>query len=149
MDSSNRGQSEMVGTVLMIGIVVLAVTGLGITGLSLLAVDDAPSAMFSVDVYENATVVTHGGGDTVDPSTLVVRLTVDGTPLRYSVADDGLREPATAQFRPGDRWALTEPGLPYDPGDEVEVWLIHTPSNSILDRSQHRANGTISAEALP
>ena len=78
---TDRAAAPVVGVVLLVAVTVASAAGLGV----LLAVDPpaaAPTASFDCVATSDGEIrVTHRGGEAVDPSTLRVRVRVDGRPL--------------------------------------------------------------------
>ncbi|SNZ02642.1 flagellin N-terminal-like domain-containing protein [Natronoarchaeum philippinense] len=105
--SSDRGQSEVIGVVLIVGIVVLlsALAGLFIFDLSSNNLETAPQANFEVEQYgdQNQQVrLYHDGGDVIT-DTDAITVTVNGTEILNNQAaelvnDDGNIDAQTDVF---------------------------------------------------
>jgi flagellin-like protein len=123
----NRGQSEVLGSILLVAIVVLFLALLGAAVLAPIASSDAgPVVDVGVSVTPGAVNLDHDGGDTVAADDVVV--VIDG-PEGSSRTDlaAGLAGPT---FEPGDTAVLG--GQSFNPGDEVRVRVIHVRSNQLL-----------------
>jgi flagellin-like protein len=123
----NRGQSEVLGSILLVAIVVLF---LGLVGAAVLApvgsTDAGPVVDVGVSVTPGAVNLDHDGGDTVAADDVVV--VIDG-PEGSSRTDLAAGHP-DATFEPGDTAVLG--GQSFNPGDEVRVRVIHVRSNRLL-----------------
>lgn len=127
----NRGQSEVIGPVLLIGVFAVVITVAG--GLLLAGyLDDADEeSPVDLDATANGTHVTvqHRGGETLATGEVTVILRRDGVESESSLdawtqfLDDG-----DDWFEPAER-ATTTHGL--DPGT-VEVVVVHRSSGSRL-----------------
>ena len=100
---TDRAAVPVVGVVLLVAVTVAAAAGLGV----LLTVDPpatAPTASFDCAATADGEIrVTHRGGEAVDPSTLRVRVRVDGRPLAEQppvpfFAADGFESGPTGPF---------------------------------------------------
>jgi PKD repeat protein len=141
--SSARAQSEVVGVVLVTGIVLLLAVGAGAVVVSnvLTQSQDVPS----VDVEGQATTayvtLEHAGGDSVATSSVAVVLDARGR-TRYPldsftqrVGDDPSR------FEPGDTWRrINDVG-----GDSIRVLVVHEPTNTVLDEERFAVETTLAA----
>jgi len=112
MRESERGQSEIVGNILLIGVVVIAasIVALGIvgninsqTGMN----DERPS---QVDLIADATAdnitLSHNGGGSLEASEVSVRLSNDTTETRFRVDTANLTG-SDGRFDPGERFERT------------------------------------------
>lgn len=145
-----RGQSEVIGVVLLVGIVVLlaGLAGLFIFDLSGNNLETAPQVHFEADQYgDNTTQVRlyHDGGDVIT-DTEAITVTVDGTDeltkqgVRFSNADGEIDSQTDVFFsKDGSGGILasestlddTNPGL--DPGTEIRiVWNPDDADNSAI-----------------
>ncbi|MFB6123652.1 MAG: type IV pilin [Haloferacaceae archaeon] len=133
-----RGDSEIVGTLLLTATVVVLVSVVGYYALSNVGGGDAPPVQVAGGVTSDAVTLVHGGGRSIDASSLDVVLRFDGTERRYDFEADGDCGDDDGRFEPGERWSLTEP-LPYAPGDVVELLLVDGDRNAVLFRASGRA----------
>lgn len=132
--TDRRAQSETVGAVLLIGVVVIAVSTIGATLLLAVEAPDNAAATADVEVTEENVTVTHTGGDPVAYDQLVVVVETDSD--RFS----GPLDPAYVDGDPGDaftagtRWerSLSSVGLSAAPGDRVRVRVLYRPSSTSL-----------------
>lgn len=130
----NRAQSEAVGTVLLLAMVVIAVSVVGYVVLGTIEPDDSPTVDVKVTVTDSTLALTHWSGDSLPGDDLTVVVRYGGTEERYDFATDGSYG-ADNVFAPGEEWRLDGP-VPYAPGDRVEVLLLHEPSNTVLFRGR-------------
>jgi flagellin-like protein len=126
-----RGQSEVIGTVLMVGLVVVLVTTVGTLGI-LGAVGDRTSETPLIDVHvtvdANNVTVTHGGGEVVRESSIDVVVRNSSAEKRIDLeaelpdGDDSFTPGETATFG----HSLT---------GTVEVYVVHRDSDSVVGSS--------------
>lgn len=127
---SSRGQSETLGTMLLIGVVVLAVSTIGVVTLLVLDTDGNQTTMIDVEVTSQSVTVLHAGGDPVDASNLELRIEFDGDIATYDAVETGAPDP----FRSGQEWVIDE-NLPYeetDVGQRASVSVVHTGTGELL-----------------
>lgn len=122
-----RGQSEVIGVVLLTGIMVITV---GLVGAFVLAnVDDrpGPTADFVVTVESSSLEVAHDGGT---PLALEdVEVVLDGE-TRIPLEDfTELQGNGNARFDPGE---IREHG--HSAAETIRVAVVHEPSNTVLHR---------------
>lgn len=125
---SFRGQSEVVGVVLVTVLIVLLV---GLVGPVIVTVAESsgPTVAFDFEVTETEVTLTHDGGDalSVDDVTVILR-TEYGTVRPTLSADRGdAVDVDDGRFGPGDTWIHAHPG-----GDVVTVTVVHDPSGTVL-----------------
>ncbi|WP_424006554.1 type IV pilin [Haloferax denitrificans] len=146
MQVASRAQSETVGMVLLLGLVVVVVTVGGVAALA--AVDDyrddAPLVELDVTVDGSNLTLTHRAGDSLRAGDVAVVTRSEDTTTRYSLGADGdINRRATtseSQFGPGDSWRPTTP-VGFDGTDPYLVLVVHEPSNTVI----HRAERTLGA----
>lgn len=142
----NRAQSEAVGTVLLLAMVVIGVSVVGYVVLGTIEPEDSPAVDVKSTVTDSTLALTHWSGDSLPGDDLTVVVRYGGNEERYDFAADGSYG-ADTTFDPGDEWRLDGP-VPYAVGDRVEVRLIHDPSNTVLLRGR-RVAATPTATATP
>ncbi|MDR5673319.1 type IV pilin [Halalkaliarchaeum sp. AArc-GB] len=129
--STDRAQSETIGSVLLLALVVILVSTVGLAGLAAIGTftPTEPAASVGVDGVvdgeELALVVVHEGGDALSPDEIVL-LVGEGQDRQRLEFADATGDDAT--FRPGDRRELT--AAPFDP--PVRVLVIHASSGATL-----------------
>lgn len=100
----NRAQSESVGVILLVGIVVISVATVGAFALSDIDSDER-NFDATVEVTTDRITIAHGGGDPVPFSDLLLVLRVDGTTTRITPNDSELVNGDDDElFEPGERW---------------------------------------------
>lgn len=130
--TTERGQAEITGSVLLIGVISVVVVVMG--GLLLAGyVDDATSTRPPVDLNAsvNQTHVTllHLGGNSLATDEVTVILRQDGARIETALADWSLsRDDGDVRLEPAERAAWAH-GLAAGP---VEVVVVHRPSESVL-----------------
>jgi len=130
---NDRGVSPVIGVILMVAITVIlaAVIGTFVLGLGD-SLQQAPQANLDVSSdAANSTTISHNGGDAIPVSDLSVSIG-DETDLTFSDDADSY---SADEFGVGDTATFandTIDGSPDISGDNVEVTVIHKPSESIL-----------------
>ena len=129
--SPDRGQSETIGSVLLLALVVILVSTVGLAGLAAIGTfaPAEPAASVGIDGGiddgELTLVVVHEGGDALAPDEVVLLVGEGEDRQRLELAD---ASGGDATFRPGDRRELT--AGPVDP--PVRVLVVHAPSGATL-----------------
>lgn len=137
-----RGTSPVIGVVLLLAITVLSAAAVGLV-VSNSPPEPPPTAAFdgTVDPVVDRITLTHVGGDTIDLTTVSVRITVDGDPLAHQppvpfFAAKGFRSGPTGPFNTAspDRWragqtasfrlAATNDPADISPGDTVRIRIL-------------------------
>ena len=130
MNESHRGQSEVVGSVLVISLVVLIMGLFGFAVLGSIDTEERQLTDIGVNVTATSVNVSHTGGEPIDTSLLDVVVQFDGESERYNAADAGVEN----TFGTGDQWQISS-GLPYGPTDRGEyasVTVIAVNTGEIL-----------------
>lgn len=134
MRRSARGQSEVVGVILLTAVVLVLVTlvGAGILFQWQSETDDDPRVDVESELDATTLTLRHQGGDRLPAASVRVALRGNAS------ADVSL---ANFTHRPGDRF---EPGSTWrhdrftaDLGGVVTVLVIHDPSNTVLYERTH------------
>lgn len=127
---ADRAQSELVGGMLLLGVVVIVVGVAGVAALdATTATADAPQADVTGVVGTNATTLAHRGGESLPGADLRLLVAVDGADASIDWADGSLSGDDDV-FDPGEQWTVTTPTS--DSGAVVSITLIHRPSNAVL-----------------
>jgi flagellin-like protein len=129
--TTDRAQSELIGTTMLVAIVVVAVVvpGAALTARYVeSATADDPRMEWQVEVTDQDVLLSHGGGTGVAADDLTVVLRQSGSESRYAIADSTVIGDGDALFEPGER--STEPHG-FGPG-ELRVLVVHEPSGSVL-----------------
>ncbi|MFC7133314.1 PKD domain-containing protein [Salinibaculum sp. GCM10025337] len=143
MDRGVRGQSELIGVILLTGIIVILSVAVGTVSVSNLSSQAAADPL--VDIGANATTqqvtVQHMGGEklAVSDVTVILRGTnSERYPLETFTQRSG--DDAT-RFEPGDEWQRTH-GIT---GDRMTVLLVDEKANAIVDTTTVPITVTIAA----
>jgi flagellin-like protein len=139
-EMSRRGQSEVLGVVLLVGVTVVGATAAGALVLdTAVPRGDAPAAELSVNVTTTAVELLHDGGGDLAGRDLRATVTVAGATTNATWATGALPG-GDDRFEPGDRWRTnwTWVDASPTPGDDVTVLLVHEPSNTVLVRETTR-----------
>jgi flagellin-like protein len=141
----DRGQSPVIGNILMVAIAVVlaAVIGVAVLSFSEKIDDTAPSVGIDTTIGESDVTVRHATGDVLDPTNVEVLVEGPNATVRYPL--ENLRGDAGDDFGAGDTFRLSH-GV--EEGD-VEVRVVHEPSNSLIDRVRRTlTDGVISLAVL-
>jgi FlaG/FlaF family flagellin (archaellin) len=126
-----RAQSEAIGTILLVGIAVIVVGGLLVTGSGV--VDDAqrrgPSAAVSTAANGTTLAVTHESGDAVTADEVVAVLTGDdGTVRRIRLSDFDAPGDGDGRLTSGETFATGYS----PPSTSFSLRLVHEPSELVI-----------------
>lgn len=141
----NRGQSPVIGSVLLVAIVVVlaAVISVTILGLSETVDDSPPSVSIETNIGQSDITLRHQVGDSLDPTNVEIVVEGPQSTVRYPM-ENFKGDPSTA-FTAGTTFSLPH-GV--SSGD-VDVRAVHEPSEAIISRSQRRLfDGIISLAAF-
>jgi flagellin-like protein len=127
-----RGQSETVGIVLLVGVVVVLVFGIGVVFIAewQAEADDTKRVHVASDVTATSVILEHEGGDSLVAGDVLVILRGESEE-RATLADGSFTQERgidDTRFAPGDRWNGTH-GVT---GDPVRLLVIHEPSDVVL-----------------
>lgn len=117
-----RAQSEVVGTVLLVGVVVITVSTLGAGLLGSVTEDDDSRSEVSGEVATDEIRLTHRGGESLAVAALEVVVRTDDGTERISFADGALSGPDPDRFDPGETWTKS---ASFDESEGVHVYLVH------------------------
>lgn len=133
MKRVDRGQSETIGSILLVAIVVLSVGVFGAYALGQLGGDTGPHANIKPSITETQLSLTHAGGNSLSGDELAVIIHWNDSQTRLNFARAGSYDTDNGGlFEPGETWTLTDP--PYGLNDTPTVYLVHTPSGTVLFR---------------
>jgi flagellin-like protein len=122
-----RAQSEVLGTILLVAVVVIGVSTLtAVTILDRAAVEQ-PDADLRTNVTDRQVVLNHTGGEPLDAGLLSVTVR-DGGSEFVTRGFDGVGD----QFTPGEGWT-TDHGLSIEDGDRVRVVVVHDNRTVLVD----------------
>jgi flagellin-like protein len=130
---NERGQSEVIGTVLLVGVVVVTASLVGTGLLASTEADDDPLVDVDGEVAPDLISLTHAGGESLAVAELIVILRTDDGESRIPFADGSLDGATPEQFDPGETWTTT---ASFDEGESVEVYLVHKQSNAVVFRGR-------------
>lgn len=128
----SRAQSEVTGSMLLVGVVVVTASVGGVAVWSEV-LDHRPqvSAVVEVEVTDGAILIDHDGGEQLDLEHLEVHYRTGGTAAVVPFDDPGATVgDGDRRFEPGERWNYT--GVSFSQGQRVEVVVVHTESNAVL-----------------
>jgi hypothetical protein len=129
----DRAQSELVGAILVLGLVVVSVGVAGAYAMGTVTQStDTPDTVITGQIGTDGITLSHQGGDSLpsDELRLVVRVNGSETGLAWS---DGTLSGGDDVFDPGEGWTASES---YDPGSLVTVRLVDEPTNTVLFRTE-------------
>jgi len=130
MTESIRGQSTVVGSVLLAAVVVVAISLFGVTVLNTVDTEEQQLTDVSVTATTESVTISHAGGEPIAAADLAAVVRFDGRSERYNAAAAGVGTP----FKIGDQWVINA-SLPYDEtdvGEYVSVTVIAVNTNEML-----------------
>ena len=130
MTDTTRGQSEVVGSLLLAAMFVITISLIGVAVLNTVDAEKRQLTTVSVVVTTESVTVSHDGGEPMAPADLEAAVSFDGRSERYNAADGGVSDP----FSANDQWIINTT-LPYDEtnaGKSVSVMVIAVNTNEVL-----------------
>jgi len=145
---SDRAQSEVVSSILMVGVITVAVTTMGVAVLATQddGSDDGPRANVDAIVTTDSVEFAHQGGRTLETADLSVKLQVNGSDEPLSLSSGTWSGPDDSRFEGGERWWIQRPT---HRKATVEVWLIDEDSNRVLVTETRNPTPNASEGASP
>ena len=132
MQGPGRGQSEIVGTLLLTAVVIAIVTAVGMAFLGSLEETDAQTVDIEPSANESVVWLAHDGGNTVNRSTVTVHLDGSaGWTDEFRLNQTTLEGDGDGAYEPGET-AVRSHGIA---GDWVDVMVVHDPSGTVLLRA--------------
>jgi hypothetical protein len=128
--SAGRGQADVLGVVLLVGVVVVTVGVAGAVFLGDLAASSGPATDVRASVGPDSVTLVHNGGAAVDTNDLRVVVHRNGSALGVDWADGTLAGDGDGRFEPAERWRAGDLG--FGPDDTVRVVLVHEPSGTVV-----------------
>ena len=132
-----RAQSEVLGTILLVAIVVLVVSTVGVIVVSDLSNQEQQvSALIDGEVTTETVEFQHGGGDPIPAGELLVVVRNGSSEQQIAFAPEDIRGDGDDLFEPGERWV--NDSVSFEERDEgeqkqrVQLLLVHRPSGSLL-----------------
>lgn len=131
MHTDSRSQSEVIGVVLLIGVVVsLTFLVSGVVISTYISDTETPRVTIDAEATTQNITVYQTGGDNLDSEEIEIILEGDRRE-RYQLTDfTQLRGSDNTTFARGDEWERPH-GID---ADRMEVLAIHQPTNTVLDR---------------
>jgi len=127
-----RGQSEVIGALLLTAVVIIVLTTAGFFLFGEVTGDDEqPLADINYDVSSDRITLSHTSGDTLDADDITVRVTGDFDE-ELALSDDFETDGDNDFFSPGDTWRTGNGVFSGADGDEGDLLVIHEPSNTVL-----------------
>jgi len=125
--NDDRGVSPVIGVILMVAITVIlaAVIGTFVLGLGD-SLEQAPQAQLDAEASSGSVTISHNGGDAIAAGD--IKVTVD--PETDSPFTSGFSVGTDDEFNVGE--SLTVDSEATTSGTDVDVQLIHEPSQSII-----------------
>lgn len=159
MSGRLRAQSETIGVVLLLFVVVISVGTAGTFYLGSFdeggrsadsSVPSAPATEVRGTVTTDAVTLTHNGGRALRMSELDVIVESDGTRHRFAFADGSIDGDGDDVFEPGERWR--KDGYAFDGDAVVGVLLVDQQSQSVVyegERNPSAASTSSTATTTP
>jgi len=126
-----RSQSEVVGVILLIAVVVTLVIGAGAVIFANWQSQADRNAQVNInsDLTESQLTLQHMGGDTLEPEN--VRVLLQGADRDVTLDDENFNGTAD-RFQPGSTWTYSDDGDDFE--GEITVSVFETSTNSELHR---------------
>jgi len=119
---NERAQSESIGVILLVGVVVISVATVGAFALSNIDSDQRDFDA-TIEVTTDSITIAHAGGDPVPFSELLIVVRVDGNTTRIRPEASDLETGDSDElFEPGERWV--NDSVPYSTDELVTVRLF-------------------------
>ncbi|AEN07280.1 flagellin domain protein [halophilic archaeon DL31] len=127
---NERAQSESIGVILLVGVVVISVATVGAFVLSDIS-SDTVNADISVQITSNGFYFSHDGGDPLPMNELLIVVRSESGTSRPTFTPNTIYEgDDDAIFEPGERWANVN--TKFDLETPVTISLFQTRTNSLL-----------------
>ncbi len=134
------GVSEVIGEVLLVGIVVIFFS---VTSIFVFSSDkpvDSPNADLQIWVNETSDTVyiKHRGGEPFRTGEVKVVILINGTENVFTPENISAKLGADESWEMGDVVEIgiqDELGIPIESGNQVELFLVHIPSKQMLQRT--------------
>ena len=130
MENSIRGQSDLIGVILLTAVVVILVSVVGAFLFSSFQseTDSEPRVSIITETNSSVILVKHNGGATFNSETIEVILRSQ-TEIRTRLSDDWSTATAdSSRFEAGDVWRYTSP---YS-DEQVRILIFDQESNTLL-----------------
>lgn len=130
MGPPHRGQSEVIGVILLVAVIVTLVFGVGFVALSDLQSQTGDEQRVNIVSNTTASNVTleHQGGAALDSEDVTLIIS-DDSEERYTLGNATQEQGAdTRRFEPGDRWTRSHTVS----GETIRLVVVHDPTNSVL-----------------
>ena len=141
----SRGQSPVIGNVLLVAIVVVlaAVIGVTVLGLSEIVDNNPPSVSIETDIGQSDITLEHQAGDSLEPTNVEIVVRGPNATIRYPM--ENFKGDASTPFTAGTVFSLPH-GVS---SGYVDARVVHEPSDSVISRGQRRlSEGIISLAAF-
>lgn len=139
--SAERGQTEVVGVLLLTGVVVVTASLVGVAFFDAVATEDGPTADLDAAVTASALTVSHHGGDALSMGTIEVAVRNETRTWRYSLSPANVtRGDGDERFEPGETWSLRT--VPYQSRDVVTVFVVSPSTGTALASNEQVAQPT-------
>lgn len=146
---SHRGQSEVLGTILLVGLVVLMGTLSAPMILSWMDTDGDHRASIDATATSENILIINERGDSLDSGEIELVVNYDGTTNWYQPTEDAN---LGSMFNPGEIWNITD-GLPFNNtesiGTSVDIRLVDPSSGTVQYESEQRIQDPSSTPIPP
>ena len=142
---STRGQSPVIGNILLVSIVVILAAVMGVAVLSFTETVDTspPSVSIETTIDESDVTVRHSVGEVLDPTAIDIIVEGPNATIRYPL--ENFRGDAGETFEAGDVIQLSH-GVS---AGRVEVRVVHLPSDTVVAQNRRSlSEGIISLAAF-
>ena len=135
----SRGQSEVVGSILLVALIVVALTVGAVAFAVLLDEDDPVSTVVGVEGMNDSTItLQHGGGDSVAVADLELVARNNTSTERYPFTNGTDLGDGDGRFETGERWQTNHS---FSECDRVRLLLVDQSTGTVLlDSGQWAGN---------
>lgn len=132
--------SEIMGVVLLTGIVVIMLSALGVTVFSMEGPDDVPHTNVQeiMDISTDTIYLKHNGGEPVSTENFRIIVNINGMKYEYTSSQIYENLGNSSVWKIGDTIEINSMdtwGVELKNSDKVELFLIDTPSNELIQKS--------------
>lgn len=139
---ADRAQSEVVGSLLLVGVGVILIGVIAVLGLGLVdgQTQDPTTVSVQSEITDERLTITHVAGDSISVEETVVILRGEGIDDRISIGSTvPLTSDGDGDFETGEEFELSHAAQ-----GEVQVMVVHEPSEAVLyDRTYTLAGDTV------
>lgn len=135
-----RGQSEVVGTILMVGIIVIVISGGAVAVLTEVQSDTGPVADIQASVTGGTLTLAHHGGDELATARVLVVVETAQSRERIAFAEGTVRGSSPDTFGPANKWTTQ---VSVSPGERVRIVVVYLAQEVESNETKATADGQV------